>query len=107
MSFASITGSAWFGAVSKLLEELTYNLSGVQGDLETTVEDIAKNKALTESNLQALTQMSSNLEYEEQHFQEAQGRYYRAMENYQRAEAEHQATERVSYKQFLPSDSFR
>ncbi|KAG8990649.1 hypothetical protein FRB94_013230 [Tulasnella sp. JGI-2019a] len=85
---ASVTASAWFTAVGTHLQEITNTLGQVQAQINTADQDIAKNTALIEANVKAISELSQNMTHESQLLAQAQKNFNDAQRRFNDAKAE-------------------
>ncbi|KAG8889240.1 hypothetical protein FRB98_005252 [Tulasnella sp. 332] len=85
---ASKTSSDWFNSVAKHLEDITNDISRVEDQIKSTDQELAKNTAEIEANVNAITVLTENMNQDKQHLQESQNRYREAQDKYNRAKEE-------------------
>ncbi|KAG9027302.1 hypothetical protein FRB95_007932 [Tulasnella sp. JGI-2019a] len=69
---ASATASAWFTSVGTHLQEITNPIGQVQAQITTADQDVAKNTALIEANVEAISQLTQSMAQESQLLAQAQ-----------------------------------
>ncbi|KAG8889251.1 hypothetical protein FRB98_005263 [Tulasnella sp. 332] len=88
LASASMTASAWFTSVGKILQDVTNTLSNVKDEMNTTDQEIAKNTALMAANVKAIADLTQDKEHESQLLAKAQADYKDAQDRLDSAHAE-------------------